>query len=53
VIWLSAGGFWLLVSLAVGVVWWLRRRSDRPRRIALNDGWIVDEEALDPSDAEP
>lgn len=48
VIWLSAGGFWLVVSLAVGVVWWLRRRYDRPRRLALNQGWeIADETPAD------
>lgn len=46
VIWLSAGGFWLLVSLAVAVAWWVRRRLDKPRRLALNQGWEVDEEAL-------
>lgn len=48
VIWLSAGGFWLVVSLSVGVVWWMRRRADRPRRLALNQGWeIPDEERVD------
>jgi hypothetical protein len=48
VIWLSAGGFWLVVSLAVGVVWWVRRRYDRPRRLALNQGWeIPDQEPVD------
>lgn len=47
-IWLSAGGFWLVVSLAVGVVWWLRRRADRPRRRALDEGWIIPEESSDP-----
>lgn len=46
VIWLSAGGFWLVVTLAVAVVWWFRRRYDRPRRLALNQGWEVDEEAV-------
>lgn len=43
VIWLSAGGFWLVVSLAVGVAWWVRRRADRPRRLALNQGWEIEE----------
>ena len=48
VIWLSAGGFWLVVSLAVGIIWYLRRRYDRPRRLALNQGWeIGDEEPAD------
>lgn len=45
VIWLSAGGFWFLVSLLVAVAWWVRRRSDRPRRRALDEGWEVDPEA--------
>lgn len=44
VIWFSAGGFWLLVSLAVGLVWYLRRRADRPRRQALDQGWVIPEE---------
>jgi hypothetical protein len=47
-IWLSAGGFWLVVSLAVGVVWWIRRRADRPRRRALDDGWIIPDESPGP-----
>jgi hypothetical protein len=48
VIWLSAGGFWLVVSLAVGVVWYFRRRYDRPRRLALNQGWeVVEDEPAD------
>jgi hypothetical protein len=48
VMWLSAGGFWLVISLAVGVAWWVRRRYDRPRRLALNQGWeINDEEPAD------
>ena len=46
VIWLSAGGFWLVVSLGVGIAWWLRRRYDRPRRLALNQGWEISEEEL-------
>ena len=44
VIWLSAGGFWLVISLAVAVAWWFRRRYDRPRRQALNQGWEIPEE---------
>jgi hypothetical protein len=47
VIWLSAGGFWLIVSLAVVMAWWIRRRQDRPRRKALDQGWEVDESAFD------
>jgi len=47
-IWLSAGGFWLVVSLGVGVIWWIRRRADRPRRRALDEGWIIPEEPSDP-----
>ena len=46
VIWLSAGGFWLVITLAVAVVWWVRRRADRPRRRALDVGWEIDEDAL-------
>ena len=33
--------FWGLTALAVGVVWWRRRRRDRVRRAALDEGWEV------------
>jgi len=41
-IWAAAGGFWAVIGglLAVGV-WW-RRRRDRPRRLALDEGWVVE-----------
>lgn len=42
--WLIAGGAWLIfgVLLIVGVR--LRRRADRPRRLALDEGWELPEE---------
>lgn len=40
----SFTAFWSLVALVVGVVWWRRRRRDRVRRAALDDGWVVPEE---------
>ena len=46
VIWLSAGGFWLVVSLGVGVIWWLRRRADRPRRSRIQPGGICRQHSL-------
>jgi len=33
--------FWGLTALVVGVVWWQRRRRDRTRRAALDEGWEV------------
>lgn len=33
--------FWGVTALVVGVVWWRRRRRDRVRREALDDGWEV------------
>lgn len=61
-LWLLAGGGWtILAVLIIGVAWW-RKRRDRPRRAALDEGWIVpteneDEEpegpALDPKDGRP
>jgi hypothetical protein len=39
--WLAAGGLWALVALAVLGAAWFRRRADRPRREALDDGWVV------------
>jgi hypothetical protein len=41
IVWLTAGGFWLLVALLVVAAAWLRRRRDRPRRAALDAGWVV------------
>lgn len=33
--------FWGITALVVGVVWWRRRRRDRVRREALDEGWDV------------
>lgn len=42
--WLAASGIWALVAVGViaGTQW--RRRRDRPRRAALNEGWVVAED---------
>ena len=37
----SFSAFWGLTGLAVGVIWWRRRRRDRVRRDALDLGWEV------------
>lgn len=42
--WLVAGGVWTLVGLGVIVGTHWRRRRDRPRRAALDQGWEVPEE---------
>ena len=39
--WLIAGGFWFLVALLLASALWYRRRADRPRRAALDQGWVV------------
>lgn len=41
VTWLLAGGGWGMFALAVWVLVRLRRRADRPRREALNEGWDI------------
>jgi hypothetical protein len=43
-IWLVAGGGWLLMAVVVVGLVQLRRRRDRPRRAALDEGWEVDSE---------
>ncbi len=43
--WLAAGGFWAVLGGAVLALGWFRRRRDIPRRAALDEGWIVPEEA--------
>lgn len=47
-VWAMAGGLWLLVALGVILASWLRRRRDRPRRAALDQGWVIEPE--DPED---
>jgi hypothetical protein len=54
VTWLLASGGWLLVALGVLGLVHFRRRSDRERRAALDDGWVVEPETepgpeLDPT----
>lgn len=59
-VWAMAGGIWLLIALGVLLAAWLRRRRDRPRRAALDYGWVVEPEEpeaphppLDRSDSAP
>ncbi len=40
---------WLLVLLVVGVAWRYRRRRDRVRRSALDDGWVIPPDSDEPS----
>ena len=40
--WFMAGGLWVLVAVGVLLAAWLRKRRDRPRRAALDEGWIVE-----------
>lgn len=48
-VWLGAGGLWLVVALAVTALAVARRRRDRERRAALDEGWAIplEEAALD------
>jgi hypothetical protein len=50
--WLVAGGFWTLAAGGVILATWLKRRTERPRRAALDQGWIIPEEgeAVDPEE---
>jgi hypothetical protein len=51
--WLLAGGGWLLVvALVLGLVRF-RRRADRARRAALDQGWEVDPETVGGSELDP
>ncbi|HEU5220030.1 MAG TPA: hypothetical protein VFU23_15320 [Gemmatimonadales bacterium] len=57
VVWVMAGGFWLIVSGAVIWAYWIRRRRDLPRRRALDQGWTIptdpDGEPLDEAGPDP
>lgn len=51
--WLVAGGGWAVVGI---LLFWLvrrRRRADRPRREALDVGWVVAPEAEEGSELDP
>jgi Peptidase MA superfamily len=39
--WLAAGGMWALIAFSLGGLAWYRREQDRPRRAALDQGWVV------------
>jgi hypothetical protein len=51
--WLVAGGAWALVAGAVLGAGLLRRRRDRPRRAALDEGWPVPPPDQEEVEAEP
>jgi hypothetical protein len=40
---------WLLVLLVVGVAWFYRRRRDRVRRSALDEGWVIPPDSDEPN----
>lgn len=46
--WVMAGGLWIGVALLLVLAVALRRRRDRPRRRALDQGWIVEADPEEP-----
>ncbi|MEP6687872.1 MAG: hypothetical protein ABJC36_05950 [Gemmatimonadales bacterium] len=51
--WLIAGGGWLVVALLVAWQVRRRRRTDRVRRAALDDGWDIDPETEQGAELDP
>jgi len=51
--WIMAGGLWALASMLVIAAIWVRRRRDRPRRLALDQGWVVETDDPAPALDEP
>jgi hypothetical protein len=51
--WLIAGGGWAIVALLVVALRYYRRRADRARRAALDEGWEVDPEATEGPELDP
>lgn len=51
--WLLAGGGWLVVAVTVLALVHFRRRADRARRAALDEGWEVDPEAMGGPELDP
>jgi hypothetical protein len=48
--WLIAGGGWCLIAILVLLLPRLRRRADRARRAALDEGWEVEPESTEGSE---
>jgi hypothetical protein len=48
--WLIAGGGWLLVAILILILPRFRRRADRARRAALDQGWEVEPESAEGSE---
>ncbi len=51
--WVVTGGMWAVLALGLGAILWERRRQDRPRRAALDVGWVVPPEAVEPDGTLP
>ena len=51
--WLLAGGGWGLIALVVWVLVRFRRRADRGRRAALDEGWELPPESTTPPELDP
>jgi hypothetical protein len=51
--WLLAGGGWLVVALLLALQVRRRRRMDRVRRAALDDGWVVEPETEQGPELDP
>jgi hypothetical protein len=51
--WLLAGGGWALIAAVVLGLVHFRRRADRGRRAALDEGWEVEPEAVDGPELDP
>lgn len=51
--WLVAGGMWVIIAFSLGGLVWYRRERDRPRRAALDRGWIVAAETASPAEDGP
>lgn len=46
--WALAGGLWSALAVLLIAAVWLRRRRDRGRRAALDQGWVVEEDGEGP-----
>jgi hypothetical protein len=51
--WILAGGGWVLIATAVLGLIHFRRKADRVRRAALDQGWDIEPEAVDGPELDP